>query len=319
MTVFNIKAEALCKELNITIERLYEIVDFFDSDTKDEWELVEGRDFKFVNKTIGSRCFSEQGAYAIAKYLDSTEKKGFWKSVKEFITGKNKKILNKKVQNSILQTLQEGKIIRLEGRHFIPTPDVKSLLGTSYPRLHKSFKDIQQSDNPLAIDEDYKDIDGVRHFSLSGFTRISGDLGSNLTVKSRRDWCNETTITLPSSLKVLDSQEAAREKRIKSACDTARKRDGNTCQITGDKPSRIKKFNLATHHLFSKADYPNLEDSIDNLITMKEEIHQEFHSYMGGNQVKCTIDDLIKFIIDYYPECELAIIKLNLIKIKLGR
>lgn len=38
------------KVLGKRIDTLYKTVDFFDSDDKDEWELIEGEHFEFTTK-----------------------------------------------------------------------------------------------------------------------------------------------------------------------------------------------------------------------------------------------------------------------------
>jgi hypothetical protein len=68
---FDITAEELAKGLGISFERLYEVVDIFDADSKDEWDLKEGEHFVWLIKNAKTRTFSEFGAFAIAKYLDT--------------------------------------------------------------------------------------------------------------------------------------------------------------------------------------------------------------------------------------------------------
>ena len=55
-----------------TTTQLYKIVDFFDSDPEDEWDLVEGEHFEFAGTSGGEkkRKFYEEGVEAIAEYLD---------------------------------------------------------------------------------------------------------------------------------------------------------------------------------------------------------------------------------------------------------
>ena len=55
-----------------TTTQLYKIVDFFDSDPEDEWDLVEGEHFEFGGTSGGEkkRKFYEEGVEAIAEYLD---------------------------------------------------------------------------------------------------------------------------------------------------------------------------------------------------------------------------------------------------------
>lgn len=69
---------------------------------------------------------------------------------------------------------------------------------------------------------------------------------------------------------------------------------------------------------FSKEHFPNLAESMDNLITLTEQVHREFHAWNGGFDKPCRIDDLINFVHNMYPDKVEAQIKLNNIKSKLG-
>ncbi len=72
--------------------------------------------------------------------------------------------------------------------------------------------------------------------------------------------------------------------------------------MTGQKPDKDVQFNLAVHHLYSAQKYPHLATLDLNLVTIKEEIHQEFHGNLGGFHQPCTIEDFIEFLHVYYPE-----------------
>lgn len=89
------------------------------------------------------------------------------------------------------------------------------------------------------------------------------------------------------------------------------RRDGNCCQITGKKRDKIHPtINITVHHIYSKQLYPHLAACQDNLITLTEEVHREFHAWNGGFQQPCTVDDLIDFVTKLYPD----IFKLNQVK-----
>jgi hypothetical protein len=64
---FTISEKDLARELDITPEKLQEIIDFFDSDPNDKWELKAEDHFRFINRTLNERIFSHHGAFAIAK------------------------------------------------------------------------------------------------------------------------------------------------------------------------------------------------------------------------------------------------------------
>jgi hypothetical protein len=42
--------------------------------------------------------------------------------------------------------------------------------------------------------------------------------------------------------------------------------------------------------------------SQENLITIDDRIHQEFHAKMGGFNSTCTIKDFIDFVTERYPD-----------------
>jgi hypothetical protein len=73
---------------------------------------------------------------------------------------------------------------------------------------------------------------------------------------------------------------------------------------------------MAVHHIYCSKHYPTAADSIDNLITLTEEVHREFHRWHGGNKKPCTIHDLIEFAATQHPEQDVGI-KLYQLKLKL--
>lgn len=115
------------------------------------------------------------------------------------------------------------------------------------------------------------------------------------------------------------AQIKKRHAQIQKAKDKVKKRDKNTCLVTNQKKSAVDTWELAAHHLYSQNEYPHLADSEDNLITVKDEVHEQFHSgYMSGKGKACTIDDFIDFVQKYYPSNSSVIIWLQHQKLKLG-
>ncbi|MBW4487689.1 MAG: hypothetical protein KME12_07855 [Trichocoleus desertorum ATA4-8-CV12] len=306
---FTIREEQLSEALEITRKELDQIVQFFNSDPNDQWELRESEHFIYINKSLNERLFSEQGAYAIAKYMDEKEKKSIWSRIKEFITKHKEKIRNsfisKKIQeNSSSLTLRNN-------RHFLSKKDVVNILCTSPARLNKAFDDIQRSDSPLELHTDFDDIDGVRHYSLAGFYRLSENLAKELTVKNRRSWCGAIEVVGKKTFKMIIDEETAQQKRIDSAMNAAKRRDGSRCQITNQKRDKYNRCNFVVHHIYSKEYYPHLAACQDNLITLAEVVHQEFHIWNGGFQKPCTVDHLIQFVNELHPDNYEVVLKLN--------
>lgn len=314
---FTIKEKELAETLEITPDRLDEIIKFFDSDPNDEWDLREDDHFIYINKAWKERLFSQHGAFAIAKYMDTIEKKTIWDRFIEFITKHKERIRNAFVRQQVQDNCSS--LTLRNNRHFLSKKDVVNILCTSYARLNKAFDDIQRSDSPMIIYEDFDDIDGSRYYALSGFDKLSRKLAKELKDIDRREWCTAVEIVGNKTLKMLIAQESLRTNQIQLAMDAAKKRDKGVCQITGQKPTKHGRFDIAVHHIFSKKHYPHLSTSIDNLITMKEEIHKEFHTWNRGADKPCTIDDLIRFVNELYPDQDEASIKLNQIKKMLNR
>jgi len=265
---FTIKADDLAKALEITLERLYEIIDIFDRDTDDEWELKEGDHFVWLSKNAGTRLFSEIGAYAIAKYLDAHTQSSIWDKIIEFITRHKEKLRNSFISQKVISN--SSSLTRRNNRWFISKKEAIAILCTSPARFNKAFEDIQRTARPLILGEEFDDFEGERYYSLAGFESIARVLAKELKTKDRREWCKAVEITGKKTLLLLTSQLEHQEKAIKRAMERARKRDKNTCQITGQKPAPHNPINMTVHHIYSKEHFPDLAESMDNLITLTE-------------------------------------------------
>jgi len=139
---FTIKADDLAKALEISLERLYEIIDIFDRDSDDEWELREGDHFIWLSKSAGTRLFSEIGAYAIAKYLNAHTQSSIWGRIIEFITRHKEKLRNSFIRQKVIDN--SSSLIRRNNRWFISRKEAIAILCTSPARFDKAFKDIQK-------------------------------------------------------------------------------------------------------------------------------------------------------------------------------
>lgn len=308
---FTIKDKELAKELEISLDRLYEIIEIFDADPNDEWQLRENDHFIWLNKAKDIRLFSQFGAFAIAKYMDIVEEKTLWSRIKEFITKHKEKIRNAFVRQKVLDNCRS--LTLRNNRHFLSKKDVVKILSTSYARLNRAFQDIQRQ-SPMAKFEDFDDFEGVRYYSLSGLEKFSRELARELTVKDRREWCAAVEVVGSKTLKQIISAEAQRERQIQAAMRLAKQRDKDRCQITGQKYTKSKPIDMTVHHIYSKHHYPHLATSTDNLITLTEVVHREFHAWNQGFDKCCTIDNLIQFVNEQYPEQADASFKLNQVK-----
>ncbi|MCG9884192.1 MAG: HNH endonuclease [Cyanobacteria bacterium] len=313
---FSIGEQQLAECLKISITRLDEIVDFFDSDPNDEWDIKEGTHYIFLNKSQKERIFSELGAYAIAKYLDATQAQGIFDKVLEFFTHHKQKLRQSFIRRKIAESC--APIVLYNHRSYLSKKSTVSILCTSYAKLNSVFEEMKRSETPLIIDEDFVDLEGTRHYSFSGFYKISSHLGDTLTKKDRQEWCRDAVLVSKKEFKRLEDSIHSFKKRVDSAKSRAKSRDKQTCQITGRKPNKEDKFDLAAHHVFSQAEYPHLADNVENILTLDAAIHKKFHQWLGGSGKPCTIDDLIDFVETVYPHEERAISRLFAIKKKLG-
>jgi hypothetical protein len=309
---FTIKLNDLAKALSTTPAKLDRVVDFFDSDSKDEWDLKEGEHFIWLSKAHRTRIFSEQGAYAIALYLDRNEKKSFIAWCKEVLFHHQEKLRKAFVQQKVLNN--STSLTCRGGYHYLSRKDTVAILSTSYARLNQSFSDIQKSD-PLVYDTEFIEIDKVNYYSLKAFEALSRNLGENLKQEHRQAWCKEVACT--GSKTMLLSEQDKFQHRIAAAKNKAKSLQQGRCQITGKKSTPTKLVNVAVHHIYCAKHYPKAADNIENLIVLTEEVHREFHSWHGSNKKPCTIHDLIQFASERHPEQDVGI-KLHQLKLKLS-
>ncbi|GCL55612.1 hypothetical protein NIES3806_29640 [Microcystis aeruginosa NIES-3806] len=306
--IFTIREAELIQWLSISHKRLDEIVSFFDADPNDDWDLVEGDDYQFVNKEKKLRNFSPKGAFKIASYIEKNEKRGIFYKFKEFFTKHDQKIRRSLARKLIFaELIDSGEIQVYQGVAMIHKQSLRRILETNGAKLNKTVNHLQQrTDKPLELGVDfYEDEKREFWFSESGIVMISKSMSETLTNKSRQEMCKMIEIEFPLAFKEIQENlddDTKQKIEIEKAKKRAKTRDKNTCQVTGQKPDRNNKFNLAVHHLYSVQKYPHLATLDLNLVTIKEEIHQEFHGNLGGFHQPCTIEDFIEFLHVYYPE-----------------
>jgi hypothetical protein len=308
---FSIGAQELAKGLGMSAAKLYKVVDFFDADSKDEWELKEGEHFIWLSKNAKTRLFSEFGAYAIAKYLDSINKNP-WDKLKEFVFHHKAKLRRTFIRNRVLEN--SASLVKIGDYHFISKKDLVNILLTSHTRLNTAFKDLQTSDESMQINVDFADIEGESYFGLRGAWRIAELLGKELKSQDRRAWCAEVSVTAPTIIKLLLDEEAAFYKKVDVAKAAAKKRDKGKCQITGKKTSQASPINISAHHIYSYKYYPEIAAVSDNIITLTEAIHRDFHNWNGGSSKPCTPDLLMEYCNLRYPDTDAIHLRLRQVK-----
>jgi hypothetical protein len=299
---FNLTDRQVADALEISLKELYDIVDFFDSDPDDEWQLVENIHFVWANRSRGNRNFSKEGAFAIAKYREEHTEFSWVERLVEFFTRHRARIRNALVQNKVMEVATKRHNLVYQGGHYyLSKAGTREILGTSYPHLKKTFEAEQRSQSPLRKGYHFEDIEGKRHYSKEGVQRLSRNLQNSLKSKDRRAWCEAVAIVGDKSLQKVIESEMSRRKRIDKAITLAKKQAKHTCQITGENSKKpYSEIKIAAHHLYSAADYPELADCIDNLFVIDERIHQRFHLWVGKG--KCTVDDMIAFVNEFHTD-----------------
>lgn len=76
MAIVYVSSNKLANFLGISLEELREIEAHFDSIPDDAWKLVEGKDYRVINKSSGLREYTRSGAYAILSFLRSRSEQG---------------------------------------------------------------------------------------------------------------------------------------------------------------------------------------------------------------------------------------------------
>ena len=300
--LFSIKDSELAQWFSIELQKLDEIVDFFDSDPHDDWDLVEDQDYKYVDRKNKIRIFSAKGALKIASYLNRNVKKGIWKTIKEFITQHEKKLRESLARKIITGELDASSIIVHNGYPMIHKQSLRRILETNGWKLNQTFNNLQKSHQPLELDVDFAEREQELWFAETGVFLMAESMSKTLTNKSRQKMCEAISGQFSSAFKLLTNAEIQTQIDIDKAKKKAKTRDKHTCQITHKKPDKYNKFNLSVHHLYCAKAYPHLATEDSNLITISEEIHKEFHGLLGGFDKPCTLDDFIDFVHTCYPE-----------------
>lgn len=313
-----ISGQELIKFLNIGSQELIDIEKFFDSNPDDEWELQEGKDYRIV-KGNGAREYTQSGAYTIARYIEATKKLSFWGALKEWFLHTRAKIRKSFVRRKILDNCSS--LVRRSDQYWVSQANAVAIFGTNIQTFRKMLEHAKGTEQPLLKGQHYIEFanEGGFYYSLEGIYRLSLVFATQLTMKNRRDECRDVGEEISPQVTDIVKMIEAREKRIGKAKNDAKRRDRKTCMVTNEKPNKYQNFDLAAHHLYAANAYPHLADSVENLITVTSQVHDQFHQeFMGGTQKPCTIDDFINFVQSYYPDQSQVVIWLQSQKLKLG-
>jgi hypothetical protein len=313
-----ITSKKLIEMLKISDDELLKIQAEFDADPNDEWDLQEGKDYKIVIKTSGLREYTQSGAYAIAKYLETHRKESFLDIIKDWFLGTKKKIRQAFIRERIIDNASS--LVKRNNYFFIASSDVVAIFQTRPDYLRKMAEEAKRDNSTVLIQGThyYEDAAGVRYYSLSAIERLSRVFQAKMTKKNRRDFCGDVGEVIEDQVSRIVKIISKNEKAAKSAMDRVKKKY-KTCFVTRVSGNAITPVSMAAHHLYSKADYPQLAANEANLVVIAASVHDDFHmAFMGGSSKRCTIDDFIQFVQERYPDNHNVVVKLKQRQATLG-
>ena len=251
-------ARILGKQINT----LYKTVDFFDSDDKDEWDLVEGEHFEFTTRSgdYRERRFYEEGVEALAEYFDRNTP-GIIKLVGEALTHRRRKRKQMLVSRRITQELIEsGSLLEVRGElGFVGRKTCINVLQTNGRGINNSIDRLSQSgmldgEEGLEIEKHFLLSEvGEKIWSQKGLASMAIDMSHNSSInKARKAWVGAVGEVVEDCFKIEIKRLAAAPLRIDQAIAKAKRAVRDTCQVTGKKKARGKDLSLDGHHLFDK-------------------------------------------------------------------
>ena len=280
------------KILGKRIDTLYNTVDFFDRYDDDDWDLVEGEHFEFVQKSgeIRERRFTEEGVEALARYFES-QIPGLLDGVLELLTKRRHKRKKMLVSRRITQELLDhgGVVAMKDGLAFVNKRTTIRILQTNGRGINNSIRRLASSGSlegqeGIEIDKHFiVDENGKKAWSQKGIASIAVDMRSNSTItKSRKAWMDAVGDVVEDCLDREIKRLQSSELRISKAIESAKRAANKTCQVTGSKRARGQYLELDGHHLFDRYTRPDLDDFHDNILVVDKILHREFHSWIGG-------------------------------------
>ncbi len=191
-------AEETAQILGINLRRLYDICEHFDVRDDDEWDLIEGEHFEWLSQPQRTRQFYEEGAMAIAKYLqEAIQAKrfiGIIDRVLESLTNRRKHTRQMLVRRRVISEVQDLKGVIVRGDLvFLDRPKAIRILATNGKGLNSAVRREQETNSldgrdQMAIRVHFDKVDGTEYWSQSGLVRIAQNMSENLSKKSRKAW-----------------------------------------------------------------------------------------------------------------------------------
>lgn len=286
------------------IDTLYKTVDFFDEDSRDEWELNEGEHFEFVTKTgrLRERRFYEEGVEALAEYYDRNTP-GLLRLVEEALTRRRRRRKQMLVSRRITQELIEtGSLVEVRGElGFVSRRTCINILQTNGKGINNSLERLARAgglegQEGLELEKHFLlQEDGEKIWSQRGLASIAIDMSNNSKInKTRKAWVSAVGEVVEDCFKTEVKRLAAAPLRIDKAIAKAKRAANETCQVTGRKRARGKELSLDGHHLFDRIHRPDLADLHENILIVESGIHSQFHSWQGREA--CEPKDFMKFL-----------------------
>lgn len=293
------------KILGKRIDSLYKIVDAFDANSDDEWDLVEGEHFEFAGPPVAGeggkrpRRFTEEGIEAIARYLEATEKSGILDWFRDKLLKVKQKRKQLLVSRRITQEFMEvGSELVIQGDlAFVTRKSTIGILQTNYKGLNNSWERLrlagtEEGEEALEQNKDFLESEErTLLISQRGIARVARDMRRNSRItKARQAWIEAVGDVVEECFK---SEIRYLTQGVDEAIKRAKWAAGHRCEVTGTKSSRHNQSDLAGHHLFDRRSRPDLADLPENILVIVPELHREFHSWTG---VSCSPNDFLRFI-----------------------
>ncbi len=287
-----LSAEETAKILDVSLKRLYAVCSAFDARNDDEWDLIEGEHFEWLNQSLGTRAFYEEGAMAIAKYLQetatSTVFNKIFDSVVERLTHRRKRIRQMLVRRRIVLEFQnvegvitKGDLVFIDRRRTIRILDTNGKgLNAAANREQNNFG--LSGREQMAIGEHFDTIDGIEYWSQRGIVRIAQNMSENLSRKSRKAWTEAVYEVYEEAIEQQRKYLESFDVRVQKVMDQVKAAANRKCQVTLEKQKPHAPFDMHVHHLFDRSTRSDLAAHYDNLLAMHEDIHRGFHRWHGG-------------------------------------
>ena len=286
-------AEETAKILGITLHRLYRICDAFDQRDDDQWDLVKGEHFEWLSENLKTRRFYEEGAMAIAKYIQEAASanpvSGFVDAILEKLTNRRKHTRQLLVRRRVILELQDlqGLVVKND-LVFIERPRVIRILDTNGKGLNAAARRENSNGSlegreTMQIGVHFDTFGSTEHWSQRGLARIAQNMSENLSQKARRAWTEAVAEVVEDAIEQQRKYFESFDARVKSAMDRVKSDAKQKCQVTKVKQTPAKPFDMHVHHLFDRSTRPDLAAFRGNLIAIHEDLHRGFHNWHGGS------------------------------------